>query len=177
MSLTTQDIVYSYRKAFSLLQGYDEGFQKEAQQAPHEGYWSLAEARIELQGLKHTLKAAGEATDLFAAERGDAFETLWGNLEATVFGELAYATVERRAAHVLYFVVKNHPFSDGNKRSGAFLFLSYLNRQGRLHDEHGGFAFSPEAVAAMVVLVAESAPEQKELLIELLTQMISRGKS
>lgn len=177
MSLTTQDIVYSYRKAFSLLQGYDEGFQKEAQQAPHEGSWSLAEARIELQGLKHTLKAAGEATDLFAAERGDAFETLWGNLEATVFGELAYATVERRAAHVLYFVVKNHPFSDGNKRSGAFLFLSYLNRQGRLHGENGGFAFSPEAVAAMVVLVAESAPEQKDLLIELLTQMISRGKS
>lgn len=168
-------IINAFRKTFTLLQGYDEGFQKEALQAPHAGAWSLAEARQELALLRYTLKAAGEATDLFAAERGDAFETLWGNLETTVFGELAYATVERRAAHVLYFVVKNHPFSDGNKRSGAYLFLSYLQRQGRLFDADSGYVFTPEGVAAMVVLVAESAPAQKDLLVELITQMISRG--
>lgn len=171
----TGAIINAFRKTFTLLQGYDEGFQKEAPQAPHAGVWVLDDARQELALLRDTLKAAGEATDLFAAERGDAFETLWGNLETTVFGELAYATVERRAAHVLYFVVKNHPFSDGNKRSGAYLFLSYLQRQGRLCGPDAEYVFTPEGVAAMVVLVAESAPAQKDLLVELITQMISRG--
>jgi len=168
-------IISDFRKTFSLLQGYDEGFRQEAPQAPHAGTWTLTEAREELALLRRTLMDAGEATELFAAERGDGFETLWGNLEATVFGDLAYATVERRAAHVLYFVVKNHPFSDGNKRSGAYLFLSYLQRQGRLHDPAGQAVLTPEGVAALVVLIAESAPEQKDLLIELMTHMISRG--
>jgi Fic/DOC family len=67
----------------------------------------------------------GETTEIFALERGEAFEALLGNLDQTVFGGPAYPSVESKVAHLLYFVIKNHPFTDGNKRSGAFLFVRF----------------------------------------------------
>jgi prophage maintenance system killer protein len=74
----------------------------------------------------------GEATDLFARPRAEGLQGIFGNLEQSVFGEPAYPTIESKAAHLLYFVVKNHPFLDGNKRSGAFLFVDFLHRNRRL---------------------------------------------
>ncbi len=88
---------------------------------------TVAEARTALAGLKDELMARGEATDLFAREREDGQASLLGNLDQSVFGEPAYPSIEAKAAHLLYFVFKNHPFSDGNKRSAAFLFVDFLN--------------------------------------------------
>lgn len=169
-------IIFKFRKTFRLLQGYDEGFLKKAHQVDQAGSWPLEEARADLAVLKDVLQKDGEATDLFARERGNTFSALWGNLEASVFGSDAYPSVEVRAAHVLYFVVKNHPFADGNKRSGAYLFLAYLDRQGRLVDSSDEFVLNPEGVAALTVLIAESRPSEKDLLIELVVNMLSRGK-
>ncbi|WOF81523.1 Fic family protein (plasmid) [Pseudomonas sp. FeN3W] len=168
---TAHALINAYRKTFALLQGYDEGFQQPAEQHAQEGVWPLEDARQELAVLRTTLIGSGEATELFGNERGDAFEALWGNLQATVFGSEAYPSIECRAAHLLYFVVKNHPFSDGNKRSGAYLFISYLHRQcpvpGAVERR-----INPYALAALTVLVAESKPDQKELLIELIIHML-----
>jgi prophage maintenance system killer protein len=169
-------IIVKFRKTFSLLQGYDEGFLKEAPQVDQKGVWPIEEARDDLSRLKDILQEAGEATDLFGREREDKFAALWGNLESSVFGSDAYPSIEVRAAHVLYFVVKNHPFADGNKRSGAYLFLAYLDRQGKLVDSNGNFSLNPEGVAALTVLVAESRPSEKDLLIELIVNMLSRGE-
>ena len=72
-----------------------------------------------LARLKTDLIERNEATELFALERGDGFEALLGNLDQTIFGEPAYPSIESKAAHLLYFVIKNHPSADGNKRSGA----------------------------------------------------------
>jgi prophage maintenance system killer protein len=85
-----------------------------------------------LAQLKQNLIARGEATELFAKPRGDGLAALLGNLDQTVFGEPAYPTIQSKAAHLLYFVVKNHPFVDGNKRSGAFLFVDFLYRNNQL---------------------------------------------
>ena len=93
---------------------------------------TLAEAQAAIARLKADLVARGEASDLFGRERGDAFAALLGNLDQSAFGEPVYPTVEGKAAHLLYFVIKNHPFADGNKRSGAFLFVDFLARNGRL---------------------------------------------
>ncbi|WP_353537456.1 Fic family protein [Colwellia sp. KU-HH00111] len=76
-----------------------------------------------------------EATPLFAQEREDGLAAIWGALDQTVFGESAYPNIESKAAHLLYFMVKNHPFSDGNKRTAAFLFVDFLNRNERLMNE------------------------------------------
>lgn len=116
----------------------------------------------------------GEATDLFARERTDAFAALWGNLDQTVLGEPAYPSVEAKAAHLLYFVIKNHPFVDGNKRSGAFLFVDFLNRNDRLLDAKGIPIINDIGLAALALLVAESDPAQKEIMIRLVMIMLAQ---
>lgn len=80
--------------------------------------------------------------------------------------------MESKAAHLLYFVVKNHPFSDGNKRSGAFLFVDFLHRNGRLM--HAGVpVINDTGLAALTLLIAESDPKQKETLIRLVMHMLA----
>ena len=126
------DIVTRYAQTFLLLQRYDEGLLTEPREQQGGTLPTLDGARTALARLKTDLMTRGEATDLFARERDDAFAALLGNLDQTVFGEPAYPSVEAKAAHLLYFVIKNHPFADGNKRSGAFLFVDFLNCNGRL---------------------------------------------
>ncbi len=116
---------------------------------------------------------AYEATEIFALERQDAFAALLGNLDQTVFGDPAYPSIESKAAHLLYFVIKNHPFTDGNKRSGAFLFVDFLNRNGRLLDSHGYPIINDIGLAALALLVAESDANQKETMIRLIMNMLA----
>ena len=117
--------------------------------------------------------ARDEASELFARERGDDLAALLGNLAQTVFGAPAYPDIESKAAHLLYFVVKNHPFADGNKRSGAFLFVDFLHRNGRLFDATGQAVINDTGLATLTLLVAESAPSQKETLIRLIIHMLA----
>jgi hypothetical protein len=147
------DVVTRYAQTFLLLQRYDEGLLAEPQVVAGGKLRTLDEARIALAGLKADLISRGEATALFAQERGDALAALLGNLDQTVFGEPAYPSVEAKAAHLLYFVIKNHPFSDGNKRSAAFLFVDFLNRNGRLLDEVGNPVINDIGLAALALLV------------------------
>lgn len=167
------DIVTRYAQTFLLLQRYDEGLLAEPREQRGGVLPTVAEARAALARLKADLMARGEATDLFAREREDAFAALLGNLDQTVFGEPAYPSVEAKAAHLLYFVIKNHPFSDGNKRSGAFLFVDFLNRNGRLLDGAGQPVINDIGLAALALLVAESAPANKDTMIRLIMNMLA----
>ncbi len=166
------NIVTRYAQTFLLLQRYDEGLLTEPPEQRGGILPTLDAARQALARLKSDLIARGEATDLFARERGDAFDALLGNLDQTVFGEPAYPSVEAKAAHLLYFVIKNHPFSDGNKRSGAFLFVDFLNRNGRLLDTAGTPVINDIGLAALALLVAESDPAHKETMIRLVMNML-----
>lgn len=167
------DVVTRYAQTFLLLQRYDEGLLAEPQTVAGGKLHTLDEARIALAGLKADLISRGEATVLFAQERGDGLGALLGNLDQSVFGEPAYPSVEAKAAHLLYFVIKNHPFSDGNKRSAAFLFVDFLNRNGRLLDEAGNPVINDIGLAALALLVAESDPVQKETMIRLIMNMLA----
>ena len=169
------DIVTRYAQTFLLLQRYDEGLLTEPPEQRGGTLPTLAEARAALTRLKAELMARGEATDLFAQERGEAFEALLGNLDQSVLGEPAYPSVEAKAAHLLYFVIKNHPFSDGNKRSGAFLFVDFLNRNARLLDGTGNPVINDIGLAALALLVAESDPAHKETMIRLIISMLASG--
>jgi len=167
------EIVSRYTQTFLWLQRYDEGMLHEPHGERGGQLPSEAEASCALQSLKTSLIERGEATDLFARPRGDGLGSILGNLEQSVFGEPAYPTVESKAAHLLYFVVKNHPFSDGNKRSGAFLFVDFLHRNGRLFDAKGHVVINDTGLAALTLLVAESDPKQKETLIRLIMNMLA----
>jgi prophage maintenance system killer protein len=169
------DIVTRYAHTFLLLQRYDEGLLADPETRPGGVLPTPAEARAALQGLKADLMARGDATELFALERGDGLDALLGNLDQSVFGEPAYPSVEAKAAHLLYFVIKNHPFADGNKRSGAFLFVDFLNRNGRLLGTDGQPVINDIGLAALALLVAESDPAQKDTLIKLVMNMLAGG--
>ena len=167
------DIVTRYAHAFVLLQQYDEGLLVEPKTEVGGTLPTTDEARQLLAGLKQDLIRKGEATELFARERGDGLAALLGNLGQSVFGEAAYPSIEAKAAHLLYFVIKNHPFADGNKRSGAYLFVDFLHRNGRLMDEAGVPVINDVGLAALALLIAESAAEQKDTMIKLVMNMLA----
>jgi prophage maintenance system killer protein len=169
------DIVTRYAHTFLWLQRYDEGLLTEPATQPGGTLPTEHEARTALARLKADLMQRGEATELFARERGDGLAALLGNLDQSVFGEPAYPSVEAKAAHLLYFVIKNHPFADGNKRSGAFLFVDFLHRNGRLMNAQGHAVINDIGLAALALLVAESDPAHKEVLIRLIVNMLAQG--
>jgi len=171
------EIISSYTQTFLWLQRYDEGLLEEPDGQSGGALASADEAMQGLGELKQQLIKRKEATALFANPRSDGLASIFGNLNQTVFGEPAYPTVESKAAHLLYFVVKNHPFSDGNKRSGAFLFVDFLHRNHRLLNDAGEPVINDMGLAALTLLVAESDPKQKETLIRLIMNMLSSRSS
>ncbi len=166
------DVIARYTQTFLWLQRYDEGLLTAPAGSPGGVLPTLDEARAAIARLKTDLMARGEASELFGRERGDAFAALLGNLDQTVFGEPAYPTVETKAAHLLYFVIKNHPFADGNKRSGAFLFVDFLARNGRLL-RNGEPVINDVGLAALALLVAESDAKNKDVMIRLIENMLA----
>ncbi len=121
--------------------------------------------------LKKELIHKGEATDLFATERNrNALEGIVGNVMQAFAGADVYPSVESKAAHLLYFIVKNHPFIDGNKRTGAYSFVWFLSRAKVLDTRR----LTPEALTALTLLIAESNPRDKDKLIGLVMMLISK---
>ena len=167
------EIISRYTQTFLWLQRYDEGLLDDPAGQDGGVLPSTVDAMANLNNLKSQLIARGEATELFAKPRGDGLDSVLGNLQQTVFGEPAYPTIESKAAHLLYFMVKNHPFTDGNKRSGAFLFVDFLHRNNRLLNDKGDMVINNTGLAALTLLVAESDPNQKETLIKLIMNMLS----
>ncbi|OED41003.1 hypothetical protein ACH42_15105 [Endozoicomonas sp. (ex Bugula neritina AB1)] len=169
------DISRRYTQTFLWLQRYDEGLLEEPAGQSGGRLPTAKDATLALNQLKQQLMERGEATALFANPKDkDGLASIFGNLEQSVFGEDAYPTIESKAAHLLYFVVKNHSFSDGNKRSGAFLFVDFLHRNDRLLNAGGEPVINDTGLAALTLLVAESDPKQKETLIRLMMNMLSQ---
>lgn len=168
------EIITRYTQTFLWLQRYDEGLLTDPKGQSGGGLPSLDEALNAISQLKTDLMAKGQASDLFGRVREDGLAAILGNLEQSVFGEPAYPTLESRAAHLLYFVVKNHPFSDGNKRIGALLFAGFLHRNGRLFLADGAPVVNDVGLAALSLLVAESKPADKDVLIRLIMNMLAR---
>jgi len=128
----------------------------------------LAQAIAE---LKQTILAKNEAAGLFAHERQkDALAGIVGNVFQSAFSRDAYQTLEEKAAHLLYFIVKDHPFADGNKRSGAFAFVWFLNKTKLLRKDR----MTPQALTALTLLVAESQPKDKEKMVGLILQLLKK---
>jgi prophage maintenance system killer protein len=124
-----------------------------------------------LGDLKGELAAKKEASELFGIERSlGSVSGIVGNVFQSFGGKDLYPTVEEKAAHLLYFMVKNHPFTDGNKRSGAFAFVWFL-RSAKLLDPA---RLTPEALTALTLLVAESEPKEKERIVGLVLLLLRK---
>ena len=119
--------------------------------------------------LKNELMNKEEATELFATERQNgSVEGIVGNVMQTFGGKPLYKTAEEKAAHLLYFMVKNHPFIDGNKRSGAFTFIWFLRKT-----KVKGFRnINPATLTTLTLLIAESNPKNKDQMVALVTELL-----
>jgi prophage maintenance system killer protein len=165
------DIVNRYARTWQLLLQYDEdNLQVPADKHETRSGLDLDQARRAISSLKKELLAKGEATDIFGQERGHGLAGIIGAVHQTFGGQELYASVEEKAAHLLYFVIKDHPFTDGNKRIGSFLFLLFLQANGLLD---GGKNFDNRALVSLALLTAASEPGQKEVLIRLIMNLIT----
>ncbi|MFE8033753.1 RhuM family protein [Thiohalocapsa marina] len=166
-------VISDYARSWSLLQGYDEqslsdvGVRQDSMQP-----LALDDVLAAIAALKQTLIAKGEATELFGKLRGDGLASALATIEQGFGDELFYPNVASRAAHLLYFVIKNHPLADGNKRSGSFLFLWYLRLNQHLLARPVEQLINDNTLVALALLVAESLPDQKELMIRLIEHFI-----
>lgn len=164
------DIVNRYARTWQLLLQYDEDNLPvpEVKHAAKSGL-ELEDVRQSIIALKNKLMSRGEATNIFGQERGHGLAGLIGAVQQSFGGQDLYPSVEEKAAHLLYFVIKDHPFTDGNKRIGSFLFLLMLKENGML----GEGSFNNRALVALALLTAASDPNQKDLLIRLIINLLA----
>lgn len=167
-------VVQQYTRAWRLLLEYDEERLAEAPERPiaPTATLTLADARAAAASLREDLAARGEAGALFGQERGEGLAGLLGAIEQTFGGQPLYPSAQARAAHLLYFVIKDHPFGDGNKRIGTLLFLEYLRRNGLLMRADGHPRLADNAMVALALLIAESESAQKDLMIRLVLNLL-----
>lgn len=161
------ELIVGYADTWRLLLEYDENrLVVPPGSRPSQGVLDLARASTAIAEFKRELLARREATALFGNPRGDALDGILGSIEQTMFGEPLYRSREEKAAHLLYFVIKDHPFSDGNKRIGSFLFMLYLQQEGMVH------RLNPQMLTALALLIAESAPTSKEVMVRLIVNLL-----
>ncbi len=168
------DVVQRYTRAWRLLLEYDE--ERLAEQPGRAvvptAALSLEDARAAAASLRDDLAPRGEAGPFFGQERGEALAGILGAIEQTFGGEPLYPSAQARAAHLLYFVIKDHPFGDGNKRLGTLFFLEYLRRNGLLLRASGEPRLADNAIVALALLIAESDPAHKALMIRLVLSLM-----
>lgn len=166
-------VIGDYARSWSLLQGYDEqSLQEQNTRQTDMRALELDDVLAAIAQLKATLMAKGEATELFGQLRGDGLASAIASIEQGFGDDWFYPNVASRAAHLLYFVIKNHPLADGNKRSGSFLFLWYLQLNQHLLARPVEQLINDNTLVALALLVAESLPEQKELMVRLVEHFV-----
>ncbi|MCF8056917.1 MAG: virulence RhuM family protein [Desulfocapsa sp.] len=164
------NIVNQYAKTWQLLLQYDEdNLPPPNTRQVISRVLDVDHARKAINSLKEELLAKQEATDLFGNERSEALQGIIGAIQQTFGGEDLYPSIEEKSANLLYFVIKDHPFTDGNKRIGTFLFLLFLQINGQLGEKY----FDNKALVALTLLIAASDPAQKDLLIRLIVNLLS----
>ncbi|HAI97133.1 MAG TPA: hypothetical protein DCL50_06765 [Methylococcaceae bacterium] len=166
-------VISDYARSWSLLQAYDEQSLSElaAKQADMQPL-VFETVLAAVSELKQELMTKGEATALFGQLRGDGLASAIATIEQGFGDELFYPNVASRAANLLYLVIKNHPLADGNKRTGSFLFLWYLRIHQHLLAKPVEKLINDNTLVALALLMAESKPDQKELMIRLVEHFI-----
>lgn len=166
---TVLELIKEFASTWVSLNAYDKGTLASIGTTKKSIKLSGLELTEAIMNLRSELIKKNEATDIFAKERSaGSIEGIVGNVMQSFGGSDVYQTVEEKASHLLYFVVKNHPFIDGNKRSGAFAFVWFL-RKTKVKTMHN---INPSALTALTLLVAESDPAKKDQMVALITQML-----
>src|SRR3972149_12177608 len=160
-------LLADYSKTLSLLAQYDKGKLKEEKGKRTKFVLRFEDTTRIIAELKKELIAKKEAGDLFGQARGGGFEGIIKGLYQTFAKKELYPTIEDKASHLLYLIIKDHPFSDGNKRSAAFLFVYFLDKSDYLFKQSGERKINDNALTALALLIAESDPKDKAIMIRI----------
>ena len=160
-------VVERYSTALDLLDSYDH----QTLQRPK---GNSATYRLTYEECRQVIDSMrfGEASDLFGLEKDDSFKGSIGNIYQSFAGEEIYPSLEEKAANLLYFVTKNHSFADGNKRIAATMFLYFLDKNGILFTD-GEKLIDDHTLVALTIMIAESRPEEKEIMIDVIMNCIA----
>ncbi|MBS1647328.1 MAG: virulence protein RhuM/Fic/DOC family protein [Bacteroidetes bacterium] len=168
------EILGNYTKSFVLLNQYDSHAVTTKNLSAHITYEiQYDEAKTAITELKKQLIAQKEATNLFGNEKDKSFKSSLLSIVQTFDGNYLYPSIEEQAANLLYFIIKNHSFSDGNKRIGAFLFIWFLEKNKHRFKKSGELKINDNGLTALALLVAQSNPSEKELMIKLIINLIN----
>lgn len=167
-------IITNYTRSFILLNQYDSNSLAANNLNENITYEiEYQEAFEAITELKRQLMVAKEASELFGNPKDDGFESILGSIVQTFGGQYLYPSIEEQAAHLLYFIIKNHPFSDGNKRIGAFMFVWFLEKNKHRFNNNGELKINDNALVALALLVAQSNPAEKDLMVKLIINLIN----
>lgn len=168
------EIITNYTQSFILLNRFDSNNLEPEQLNENISYEiKYPEADAAISELKKQLISRKEATGLFGNQKDESFKGVLGNIVQSFGGEYLYPSIEEQAANLLYLVIKNHPFSDGNKRIGAFLFVWFLEKNKHGFKKSGELKINDNALVALALLVAQSNADDKELMIKLIINLIN----
>jgi death-on-curing family protein len=168
------EIISNYTQSFILLNQFDSNSLTADRLQENITYEiKYEEAAAAIKELKKQLIKKKEASELFGHPKDESFKGILGSIVQTFGGEYLYKSIEEQAAHLLYFVIKNHPFNDGNKRIGAFLFVWFLEKNRHRFKKSGELKINDNALVALALLVAQSNPTDKEIMIKLIINLIN----
>jgi prophage maintenance system killer protein len=168
-------VITEYTRSWLLLHQYDSGTLA-TRELHGEVQFRITEdeAKKAIHHLRKDLMQRKEASDLFGCERERGIlKGILGSIEQTFGGKELYPSVEDKAANLLYFLVKDHPFVDGNKRIASLVFIWFLEKNSFLSTPEGSRKINDNALVALTLLVAESNPKQKDMMIKLIINLIS----
>ncbi len=166
------ELIQAFASTWVSLEAYDKDEFPKTGNGRKKVHITAEELNKVLMEFKKELIAKKQATDIFGQERGkNVIEGIVGNVFQSVFGKDVYENAEEKAVHLLYFMVKNHPFVDGNKRSGAFAFVWFLRKNGLLRA-----SLTPEALTALTLFIAESRSKDKDKMVGLVLLLLKKKK-
>ncbi len=167
-------IITDYANSWVLLQKYDEeslSIPKKPKRVKSNIDYEFAVNSI--KELKIELLRKKVASDLFGKQRSEMLEGVLGNLRQSFGGKELYPSIEERAAHLLYFIIKDHPFFDGNKRIASFLFILFLRKNNYFNKKNGENKINDNGLVALALLVAQSNSKDKEGIIKLIINFLN----
>jgi death-on-curing family protein len=167
------DLLSNYAKTLTLLEHYDQEKIELVKKEKGKFIIKGEEANMVIQTLKKELTNKKEASDLFGIDTSNKLKGILGNIYQTFGGKELYPSLEEKAAHLLYFIIKDHPFTDGNKRIASFLFVYFLDKNGYLYKSNGEKKINDNALTSLTLLIAISSPNEKDKFIKLITNLLA----
>lgn len=166
------NLLNNYTKTLSLLESYDKSSIEDFEGQKTTFVLEYKDAKKIITTLKTELIKKKEASELFGNEKANELDGIIKNLYQTFGGHELYFSIEDKAAHILYLIIKDHPFNDGNKRIASFLFVYFLDKCNYLYKENGEKKINDNALTTLALLIASSNPNEKDTLVKLIKHLI-----